>query len=202
MFLLASLFFDTYCYNISQVITLLTYIFSQAFALLCTLKVTYRYSYVTLMTHYYNISTTRVYNLSVHESVKGLKMWTLSQYYYRLWHFAPIYIHLHLFVTNSTIYMLQDITRPISTINKLCHNYLKMCDIFTLIMLQHFTYYTLTMLPSWLQKFSNRKLYQSQKLPNKATLSRKWPIIASFMTDKTITYWFSMVYHFNNVLTK
>jgi hypothetical protein len=72
LFLLASLFFDTYCYNISQVITLLTYIFSQAFALLCTLKVTYRYSYVTLMTHYYNIGTTTFY--SVHESVKGLKM--------------------------------------------------------------------------------------------------------------------------------
>jgi hypothetical protein len=28
------------------------------------------------------------------------------------------------------------------------------------------------MLPIWLQKFSNSKLYQSQKLPNKATLSR------------------------------
>jgi len=27
--------------------------------------------------------------------------------------------------------------------------------------------------PNWLQKFANRKLYQSQKLPNKATLSRK-----------------------------
>jgi hypothetical protein len=29
------------------------------------------------------------------------------------------------------------------------------------------------MLQIWLQKFANSKLYQSQKLPNKATLSRK-----------------------------
>ena len=40
------------------------------------------------------------------------------------------------------------------------------------------------MFPNWLQKFANIKLYQSQKLPNKATLSRKYPIIASFITDK------------------
>ena len=76
--------------------------------------------------------------------------------------------------------MLQDITRPISTINKLCHNY--------------FTYYTLTMFPIWLQKFSNSKLYQSKKLPNKVTLSRKYPIIASFMTDKKAPhFWRALV---------
>jgi len=42
--------------------------------------------------------------------------------------------------------MLQDITRQISTINKLCHNYLKMCDIYTLIMLQQLTELPITIL--------------------------------------------------------
>ena len=42
----------------------------------------------------------------------------------------------------------------------------------------------LTNVTKLVTKFSNSKLYQSQKLPNKATLSRKWLISGSFMSDK------------------
>ena len=46
----------------------------------------------------------------------------LLLFLYCEYNFAPIYIHLHLFCNKSALYMLQDITRPISTINKSCYN--------------------------------------------------------------------------------